>query len=77
MVLLAKNYHYIKNSNIFFFEFVFRFFWPARVPGGWHRAREAGPDREISKNTEQQKKMPGPGRPGIRNFRFTDPIKPY
>ena len=38
----------------FFFEFFFSIFLAGQVPGGRHRAREAGPDREISKNTKKQ-----------------------
>ena len=60
MVLLAKNHHYIDFSEPKKKLFFFVFFWPARVPGGRHRAREAGPDREIPNNTEK-KNLAGPG----------------
>ena len=72
MVLLTKNYHYIEFSEPNFF---FCFFWLARVPGGRHRAWGAGPDREISKNTENY--FFWPARDLARNTEFPFYISSY
>ena len=81
--LSLYRFFWIQN---FFFDF-FGFFWPARVPGGRHRAQEAGLDREISKSTEKQFFFgrpgsrvagTGPGKPGIRTgIRITGPAAGY
>ena len=64
MKLSGTNYPLLKTENLLLIQgsiseklSLYRFFgphfWPARVLGGRHRARGAGPDREISKNMEK------------------------
>ena len=77
MVLLAKNYRYIDFSEpkTDLLSFIF-----LAGPGSGRPAPGpgAGLDREKPKKTKKKNILAGPaGWPGLRNFRFTGPIKHF